>query len=417
MATEKMFDLAFAYKKAKLWKRLYDSELFAVRLPDGQTGYCSVMGMMGEHNALGLYIGDRGFESYRAMAAAAENPYVLEWNGYPDWLMEQDCIQCSFENKEFLRDEDFNEVRAYAREHGVSPRGANAYPQFTRYSPNRYPWRVESEEDEKNILEALSAALALAAMLRVRRKSELGIREVDEDTESIPILIRDGEKFRLDSAPIPEPAPEAYPTPAPLDEKTLNRLKNLPKRYILECELIRVGAPVQDENGGAPWFPTLLLCAESEEGSILPIPPAEHYEEHPDNLLKNFIQVLIESKFLPRVLKVRNRATRALLEDFRVKTGVLLTVDDYLPNLDEAKQLLLSNLMDRLGEDDDADEYDAARDDEDLMDAARSMFDQIMALSDEEIKALPDMMIRQLFSMSELLPPELEARLKRLFPR
>ena len=53
MSTEKMFDLAFAYKKSKLWKRLYDSELFAVRLPNGKTGYCSVMGMLGEHNALG----------------------------------------------------------------------------------------------------------------------------------------------------------------------------------------------------------------------------------------------------------------------------------------------------------------------------------------------------------------------------
>ena len=52
MATEKMYDLAFQYKAAKLWKLLYDDEVFAVKLPDGETGYCSVMGMIGQHLAL-----------------------------------------------------------------------------------------------------------------------------------------------------------------------------------------------------------------------------------------------------------------------------------------------------------------------------------------------------------------------------
>ena len=67
MATEKMYDLAFQYKAAKLWKLLYDDEVFAVKLPDGETGYCSVMGMIGQHLALGLYVGDEGYQSYRIL--------------------------------------------------------------------------------------------------------------------------------------------------------------------------------------------------------------------------------------------------------------------------------------------------------------------------------------------------------------
>ncbi len=411
MSTEKMFDLAFAYKKSKLWKRLYDSELFAVRLPNGKTGYCSVMGMLGEHNALGLYIGDRGFESYRAMSAAAENPFVLEWNGYPDWLMEQDCIQCSFEMKEELRDEDLDEAREYARNHGIVLRGANAYPQFTRYTPNRFPWRVDSREDQENICEALEAAIALANMLRVKRKAEIGVQEISEKTEKIPLLIRDGEKFKLDSAPIPEPVPETYPAPAPLSDEIIKKIKKLKKQSILECEIIRVGSPVVDEDGGAPWFPTLLLCVESDDGAILPVPPANHFEERPDDLLKNFAQVLLNAGFCPRALKVRNLATRALLEDFRVRTGALLIVDDYLPELDEAKQALLSNLMERL--DDDDEDYD----DEDMAEAAQEMFDQILELSDDELKSMPEAMVDQLLSMPGLIPPELEERLRDLFDK
>ena len=48
MATERMYELAFRYKKAKLWQRMFDSELFAVKLSDGKIGYCSIMGRMGE---------------------------------------------------------------------------------------------------------------------------------------------------------------------------------------------------------------------------------------------------------------------------------------------------------------------------------------------------------------------------------
>ena len=43
---EKMYELAFQYKSTKLWQQLYDDELFAVQLDDGEIGYCSIMGAL-----------------------------------------------------------------------------------------------------------------------------------------------------------------------------------------------------------------------------------------------------------------------------------------------------------------------------------------------------------------------------------
>ena len=57
MASDRLYDIALNYKNTKLWKRICDTELFAVRLSDGNIGYCSVMGELGEHIALALYIG------------------------------------------------------------------------------------------------------------------------------------------------------------------------------------------------------------------------------------------------------------------------------------------------------------------------------------------------------------------------
>ena len=57
MASEAMNALAFRFRKAKLWNKLLDDELFAVQLSDGEIGYCCVMGQLGEHLSLALYVG------------------------------------------------------------------------------------------------------------------------------------------------------------------------------------------------------------------------------------------------------------------------------------------------------------------------------------------------------------------------
>ena len=64
---DRLYELAFALRKAKPWKTLFDSELFALSLPNGETGYCSVMGFLGEHLAIALYVGNHGLDCYRLL--------------------------------------------------------------------------------------------------------------------------------------------------------------------------------------------------------------------------------------------------------------------------------------------------------------------------------------------------------------
>ena len=112
MATDRMYELAFSFKNRKLWKELSDTELFGVLLADGEIGYCSVMGMLGEHPSLGVYIGQSGYAGFCRMLSPAFSPESAD---AAEILAAQDCLRCSFENGEMLSEQEIREVRTYCR--------------------------------------------------------------------------------------------------------------------------------------------------------------------------------------------------------------------------------------------------------------------------------------------------------------
>jgi hypothetical protein len=149
-----MYELAFQYKQTKLWKRLFDSDLFAVKLSDGEIGYCCVMGFLGEHIALALYVGDEGFQSYRELAFRdAPDFSEPDFNSLfeASWALRQVCLQCSFENKDDLEEWDAEEVRKYAKAHKIHLRGAHSYPNFVKYARYRMPGGIGEPEEERRI--------------------------------------------------------------------------------------------------------------------------------------------------------------------------------------------------------------------------------------------------------------------------
>ena len=91
-----LFDLAYKFRNSKVWKAFYEDEVFAVTLPDGQIGYCYIMGRSGEHMALSVHIGGEGFTTYRKIKE------LNRFTAPSEALMIQDCIQCSIEKKDML---------------------------------------------------------------------------------------------------------------------------------------------------------------------------------------------------------------------------------------------------------------------------------------------------------------------------
>ena len=403
MATERMYELAFQFKGVKLWQQLYDDEVFAVRLTDGEIGYCSVMGRMGDHFALGLYVGDEGYQSYRLLLDADQESIDDVAMGI--LLTSQSCLQCSFENKDMLSDEEWEEVRQYAQAHEKPIRGRNAYPQFTKYRPGRFPWHFDSAVDEQRICDALSAAIALKKILRQYSKEELGLYSLRESSEKIPMLAYEGNRWVVKYTKLPSSA-IAYPEPLFTNEVMTARLRQKKKTEIWECGTMRLLTAIQEEGHEekAPYYPLALVYVEL--GTELVQQPIVTDGEDAAEMMNDFAAQLLDRERLPKTIYCGDDRCFALLKDLCEKTGIQRERTDELEALDEVMQSLLEHMAE--------DEDDLSTEDE-----LAELVEALTQMSDTELRSAPQEIVNMLYSLAEAgeLPDELSKRIKKLFRR
>ena len=140
MLSDSLYASAFAVKKAKLWKKLSDTQLFAVRHSDSTISYCWVMGHTGQFYSLAFFLNESDLVSIDRIHRQDDQPLL------PHEQLElfclQDCMSVSFVNKAELRDRDFPEISAYCKANGIQPRGAHAafYPVVSRRRDRSTPY-------------------------------------------------------------------------------------------------------------------------------------------------------------------------------------------------------------------------------------------------------------------------------------
>ncbi len=405
MVTERMYELAFGFKKTKLWRQVYDSELFAVRLSDGEIGYCSILGRTGDRNAVALYVGDKGFQSLRTMLSIANDNSGAENN--PSLFLTRDCIQCAYVTKDEMSLYDVEDVRSYAREHGIHSAGANAFPQFVRYMPYRYPWDLATDQERQRICEALEAGIYLAELLKTSGKRHIHLVRFGPETEVLPMLEKGADGFVLKSTPVPPVIPDTHASPKLSNDLVAARLHKMQKKGTLQCELTRLFTPAQVNEDEAPYFPVILLAMDEKTKIILPPTPIAYFEERPEQVVDAFADLLVENESCPEVIKVGNEQTFALLKSLcdTAEINLVLVDPDSLELLHAAKENIMRDV-----ERDELDE-DVWEDDD-----PEEMFEMILTLSDSELQQIPKVMIKQLLARYDdpSTPPEVIARLQSL---
>lgn len=401
MASDKLYAAAFQYKKTKIWKKLWDDNIFAVRMPDGELGYICVMGASGEYCALGVYIGDRGFQSYRKLVefSGEEMSYFEE----RELMASQECLQLTLENKENLSDEEIAEVRAYTKANGIRLAGKNAWPQFAKYQKNRCPWKLGTDQEEEYLLTAISAALDLAEILKTASPYEVGIVEMKDTTDKIPLMEqKDGIYCFTGTVSLPKPAGSDYARPKHLNEIAIRTIKRYKKKGILECEIILFPEPIQNHPEEAPFFAHMLMAVESKSFYILPPAPIGDYEENPDEMMAHFIEMLQQQKICPRGFKVRDERTFAFLEELSKKLMIPITMEKELEALDDAEYHMLEHL---------ANTNSMGNEREDFW----GMIDALLEMTPSEIRNMPPELFRQLEMLLDLLPEDIADELAEKF--
>lgn len=334
MISEQLYELAFKYKKTKLWTILWDREIFAVKLSDGRIGYISIMGHGKSHCALAMYIGNEAFQSLYSIATADTS--TLPEYQFHEHILQQNCLQCIFEGKDDLSDEEREEVKTYARANKIKLSGKNPYPHFVKYQPNCMPWHLQTEVEQKVLCEALSAAIAMSEFLDKKMPGMLGLSKLNEKLTEIPLLEQQNGNYELRKIGLPPIMPVIHPEPKPDNDIIVQKLKKQKKKGILECGIIRFPHPVQDSPEEIPVFPVVLLGLNTAKHSLLPVMPVSNYEENAEKLLNSFINALLEEHFCPSQIKVPDERTYVFIKAFCERLHIKLTLKEDLPALEEA---------------------------------------------------------------------------------
>ena len=383
MYPDQLYQLAFAFRQVKLWKRLYDSELFAVTLPDGGIGYCCVMGFGGEHLSLALYVGSKGLDSYRLLQEAGSTE-MHPLKSY-EAMLSQSCLQCSFESKDFLSPQELSSVRSYASEHRISFRGANAFPQFMSFRPATHPWPISDQADVQQLIAALEAALEVAERINGRGKEQLGFREGPAHDRSIPLLTKSKAGFTWGLHPLPPKQPVQYPEPELKDELLLARLKKAKKRGgAWVCDVVLVPQPTMEDEASVPVFPYTLLTAVCEIETVLPTEIVLNFEGGAETLLRALGNRMLEHR-IPKEIRVVNARTFALLKNLAAMLKIGLVLQPRNELLDEME-------MDFL-------EYTSSQTTDTVEDETARFAEMFLLLDDDSFLSMPDELWGHLYSL------------------
>lgn len=401
MTSDKLYGLAFEYKKTKLWNILRDTEVFAVKLSGGRIGYISIMGMAGGHCALGLFIGDDGFDSFRAIAQT--DPMTMSQLKFQEHILQQICLQCAFEGKDGLSEAEREDAKAYARGHGIRIGGKNAYPHFMKCQPNCYPWHLQTEQEVEDLCQALAAAIEVNELLREQTPEELGLEMLNENMEEMLMLERQEQTWVLGRTPLPPEKAKEYPAPKAGNDIAVASLKKMKKTGIWECGIVRFPQPVQNAPEEPPVFPALLMAVESSTGYMLQVSPVENYEKNPEELLNLFMEALLKEKIRPIKIKARDERTYAFAAGLCEKLKVAVSIEEDLPALDEAED----DFMERFGGGGEGADFDELN----------RMLDEVLMLDESQLDSMPPEMTEffRMLKREVELPPDIQEKLDRIF--
>lgn len=388
-----LIELAFSFRKARLWRKLWDDQLFAVRHSDGSLGYCCVMGKAGEHRALAVYPGAEGLRALFGIEGASEERHPWE---RMERAMSQDCVMVSYVNKAELLKEEEQLIADYCKAQGLRLRGEYAWPRFERFRPLRHPWRLHDPVDLLHLKEALEAAIEVSRSLETQSAEALGFAAGFQEGGRIPMVGRQGEGLVLGSVDVPELLPEAAPSMELPDELTLARLLKKPRNQLdwaagimMHAEPYLEESPFEgllDMPDSAPVYPMVMQVVDAANGLLLHLMMAPTPENYPREFGKGMAG-LIEKLGRPARILVMDERSRALLSAFCDQIEVPLKLRRSIPALEEAMMSFFDHVREHQ-EEGGADFMDADLD---------KLINDLLALP--SLEELPDMMLEDLLRL------------------
>jgi hypothetical protein len=326
----RLYELATRVRDLAPWDWMNEMDMIGVQDPEsGEVNYVSVMGALGEHFAVSVYLGLSAF--YRLLALEEASP---EENA--EYLLQIPQLMLSFEDRSELEKKDLEVIKSL----GLKFRGRNAWPLFRAYRPGYAPWYLEARE--ARLVEA-----ALEQLLEVAPRFEED-RSLVAPGEDMSMLIRVPEKSGAGLAWSEKrdklPPPPEEPLKIKINRSLFSQLKELPRANLtLEADFFMLFSPIA-ERGQRPYFPFMLLIVDSKSGMILGqdlLRPEPTLEDMWGALPNKFFEQLLRQQMVPKEVKTYPGILSELIQLYAGDLQIRVKEVNKLRGLEEAKSAFL----------------------------------------------------------------------------
>ena len=330
----RLHEASSAIKALAPWEWMSEDMVFGVQSPETeQLGFVSVMGMLGEHFSVAVYLGAAGLYGFWSIESEQEGDY-------PERILEIPQFQASWEDRNTLRRED----REIIKELGLKFRGRNEWPMFRSYRPGYAPWFLEAEE-ARLLADVLEQALDV-----IHRLDEDPSLSVSEDDESYLVRVprRQGASIVWEDRTVRVPPPDPTPIRMTMNTGLLEALKSRPQgAHSLQVDFSMLPGPFRDR-GERPYFAYTLLTVEPKSSFIVGhelLSVETTLEDLWGTLPSHLVNHFASFGAVPSQVRVRTRLLEQLLEPLAEELGFKLRRSKTLRSLDEVKRFLLERLM------------------------------------------------------------------------
>lgn len=328
MPDKNLYQLAKRLYDVAPWETWEETDVLKIIHPDsGETGYISIMGMLGQHRAMALYLGDEAYSRFQAMQEDdPDDPLYAEEDSF-SLMMECRQLQISFGTRNELNPAELKAIKA----NGLTFRGDN-WPIFRSYEAGYAPGQLNEREAEWM---RIALEQFLAFYLSSEGEMPTLFREGEESVEMLTLLDDLGQ-WRADWTPCID-LPFEWPTPTP-SELLVEKVRQIPQLCDVECHYMILPAQVGQRE--KPKFAYLALTAEPNSGMIIGMEllSMEHqtHEELTASVPDVFLKQWIKAGIRPASIRVKTITTYSMVEISAEILNIPLEREDTLPALDRA---------------------------------------------------------------------------------
>jgi len=326
----RLYALMAQVKEMAPWEWMYESDVFVVQDPDNRELYfVSVMGSLGEHLSIAVYLGAGAYDRLLAFAQHADDE-----SG--EGLLEIAHLQASFEDRNELSSRD----RETIKELGMKFRGKMAWPLFRSYRAGFAPWLLEAEE--VRIL-----TLALEQLLDMAPRFEAEEIEFPEKRgDFLTRVLGDEGRWQDQIIHIPPAEPESVDILIP--KETADAVRRLRRsRNIFEADLFLMPGTFGDR-GDRPQMAYIFMVVDKASGTILSGEPmyvdttfAALLAEVP----KRLVQICLKMQGVPSEIHVGSERVEWLLSSLSSLMDCKIKRTRRLRALDNARDAMFNFFM------------------------------------------------------------------------